>query len=70
MSKPPSNHRRVELTLQDKINFIKEPESFLKPSQKPLSKKFGVGKITVSDILKRKSKYLTNFESNENVQKI
>ena len=65
MSKPPSKRRRVELTLQDKINLIKESESFPKPSQKSLSKKFEVGKTTVSDILKRKSKYLAN----ENVQK-
>ena len=69
MSKPPSKRRRVELTLQDKINLIKESESFPKSSQKSLSEKFGVGKTTVSDILKRKSKYLANFESNENVQK-
>ena len=69
MSKLPSKRRRVELTLQDKINLIKESESFPKPSQKSLSEKFGVGKTTVSDILKRKSEYLANFESNENVQK-
>jgi energy-converting hydrogenase A subunit M len=69
MSKLPSKRRRVELTLQDKINLIKESESFPKPSQKSLSKNFEVGKTTVSDILKRKSEYLANFESNENVQK-
>ena len=69
MSKPPSKRRRVELTLQDKIDLIKESESFLKPSQKSLSEKFGVGKTTVSDILKHKSEYLANFEINENVQK-
>jgi hypothetical protein len=69
MSKPPSKRRRVELTLQDKINLIKESESFPKPFQKSLSEKFGVGKTTVSDVLKRKSEYLANFESNENVQK-
>jgi hypothetical protein len=69
MSKPLSKRRRVELTLQEKINLIKESESFPKPSQKSFSEKFGVGKTTVSDILKRKSEYLANFESNENVQK-
>jgi hypothetical protein len=46
MAKPPSKRRRVELTLQDKINLIKESESFPKPSQKFLSEKFGVGKTT------------------------
>ena len=49
--------------------MIKESESFLKSSLKSLSEKFGVGKTTVSDILRRKSEYLANFQSNENVQK-
>ena len=60
----PSKRRRIELTLQDKINLIKEAESFPKPSQKSLSEKFGVDKTTFSAILKRKSEYLANFESN------
>ena len=47
MAKPPSKRRRVELTLQDKINLIKESESFPKPSQKFLSEKFGVGKTSL-----------------------
>jgi hypothetical protein len=38
--------RHVELTLQDKINLIKESEHFPKPSQKSLSQKFGVGKTS------------------------
>jgi hypothetical protein len=50
--------RHVELTLQDKINLIKESEHFPKSSQKSLSEKFGIGKTTVSDIVKRKSEYL------------
>ena len=66
MSKLPSKRCRVELTLQDKINLLKESKSFPKPSQKSLSEKFGVGKTTVSDILKRKSEYFANFENNEN----
>jgi DNA-binding GntR family transcriptional regulator len=61
MSKPLSKCRRIKLTLQDKINLIKESESFPKPSQKSLSEKFGVGKTTVSDILKRKSEYFYQF---------
>jgi hypothetical protein len=69
MLKPLSKLRRVELILQDKINLIKESESFPKPSQKSLSEKFRIYKTTVSDILKRKTEYLANFESNENIQK-
>lgn len=69
MSKPPAKRRRIELTLEDKINLIKDSESFPKPSQKSLSEKFGVGKTTVSDILKRKSEYLANYENNDNLKK-
>ena len=58
MSTPQAKRRRVELTLQDKINSIKQSESFPKPSKKSLCEKFGVGKTTVSDILKRKSEYM------------
>jgi DNA transposition AAA+ family ATPase len=50
--------------------LIKESESFAKPTQKSLSEKFGVGKTTVSDILKRKSEYLANIKSNEKCSEI
>ena len=63
MLKPLSKRRRVELTFQNKINLIKESESFPKPSQKSLSEKFVVGKTTVSNILRRKSKYLANLRA-------
>jgi hypothetical protein len=43
---------------QQYIANLKKSESFPKPSQKSLSEKFGVGKTTVSDILKRKSEYM------------
>lgn len=69
MSKPPAKRRRLELTLDDKIKLINESELVPKPTQKQLSEKFGVGKTTVSDILKRKSEYLSSFESNDNGQK-
>jgi predicted XRE-type DNA-binding protein len=63
MLKPLSKRRRVELTFQNKINLIKESESFPKPSQKSLNEKFGVGKTTVSNILRRKSEYLANLRA-------
>ena len=52
MSDPAPKRRRVELSLVDKIKLIQDSESLPKPTLKTLSKTFGVGKSTVSDILK------------------
>lgn len=45
---------RVELTLKQKYDLIVESEKVPKPTQKDLSLKFGIGKTTVSDILKQR----------------
>lgn len=45
---------RVELTLKQKYDLIVESEKVPKPTQKDLSLKFGIGKTTVSDILKKR----------------
>ncbi|XP_069110032.1 tigger transposable element-derived protein 6-like [Argopecten irradians] len=64
MSKPPTKRRRLELSLDDKI--ITESQTLPKPTHKQLSEKYGIGKSTVSDILKRKDVYMKNIEENSN----
>ena len=64
MSEPTPKRRRVELSLVDKIKLIKDSESLPKPTLKTLSEKFGVGKSTVSDILKRSESYKEDYEKN------
>ena len=54
MSEPPSKSMQVELSLQDKIKLIKESEMFPKPTLKMLSEKYGVGKSTIGDIVRKK----------------
>ena len=60
---PPQKRRRMELTLTDKVNLIKEAES-TKMTRQQLGEKFGIGKTTVTDIIKKKDQYLKQFEEN------
>ena len=54
-----------ELTLEKKIELIKASEAAVpKPRQDDLSKQFGIGRSTVSDILRKHAKYLEAWESN------
>ena len=53
-----------ELTLEKKIDLIKASEAVPKPRQDDLSKKFGIGRSTVSDILRKRDLYLEAWESN------
>ena len=69
-SRPPAKRRRVELTIEKKIDLIKESESVPKPTLKILSEKYGVGVSTVSDILKKKIVYKEEFEKNLNPTKL
>ena len=55
---------RHELSLVEKINLIKEKEVGL--SYGELSQKFKVSVGAVSNILKRKSQYIDDYESNRN----
>ncbi|KAL2077796.1 hypothetical protein ACEWY4_027300 [Coilia grayii] len=57
----PQKCRRMELTLTDKVNLIKEAES-TKMRRQQLGEKFGIGKTTVTDIIKKKNQYLKQFE--------
>ena len=61
---PGAKRPRVELPLLKKIELIKQAETLLKPSLKTLGEKFGIGKTTVSDILKRKSAHNEEYERN------
>ena len=55
MSYPPQAKRRqIELSLKTKIDLIRDAESVPKLNQKQLAEKFGIGSLTVSDILKKK----------------
>ena len=59
-----SNQGHNELTLEKKIDLIKASEAVPKPRQDDLSKKFGIGRSTVSDILRKRDLYLEAWESN------
>ena len=61
---PSPKRARTDITLQKKMDLIKEAEALPKPTQKELSAKFGIDKTTVSDFLKRKEFYIQQFEEN------
>ena len=46
------------------MELIKASERTPKPKQEELSKCFGIGRSTVSDILRKRSQYLDAWESN------
>ena len=58
MSERPAKRQRIEL--------FKHAESVPKPTLKALSGKFGIGKSTVGDILKKKEVYKYGKISNPN----
>jgi hypothetical protein len=62
--KPVAKRARVELTLVQKIELIKQAETTPKPSLKSLSERFGIGKTTVCDILKCRNVYKEEYERN------
>lgn len=64
ISTPSPKRARKELSIEDKMNLIHESEKIPKISQKDLSLKFGIGKSTVCDILKRKDEYRQQYEEN------
>ena len=55
--RPQAKHRRIELYLKTKIDFIQAAKSVPKLYQKQLAEKFGISTSTVSDILKKKEEY-------------
>jgi len=48
---------RINLTLEDKLKLISDAERIPKLTQKELSEKYGIGRATIPDILKRKYFY-------------
>jgi len=63
-STPSPNRARKELRLDSKLDLITDSEKIPKISQKDLSLKYGIGKATVCDILKRKDEYRRQSEEN------
>ena len=63
MSHPPSKRRRTELTLADKVKLIKDSES-TNLTRQQLGQKYGIGKTTATDIIRKKADYLRQFEEN------
>ena len=63
-STPSPKRARKELRLDSKLDLITDSEKIPKISQKDLSLKYGIGKATVCDILKRKDEYRRQSEEN------
>ncbi|VDI72849.1 Hypothetical predicted protein [Mytilus galloprovincialis] len=61
---PSPKRTRKELSIENKMDLIKDSEAVPKISQKDLSLKYGIVKATVYDILKRKDTYRTQYEEN------
>ena len=53
-----------ELSLEKKVEFITASEAVPKPKQADLSIQFGIGRSTVSDILRKRDQYMKSWESN------
>lgn len=68
MSERPAKRQRIELSLEKRIELIKCAESVPKLTLKALSGKFGIGKSTLGDILKKevhKAEYGKNSNPNK-----
>ena len=66
MSERPAKRRRVELSLDDKVKIINKYETLPKPTLQSLSDSFGIGKSTVSNIIKKRDTYKSQYENNAN----
>ena len=69
MSVPPTKRLCLELDLRAKVKLINEARATSKPTQKCLSRKYAIGKSTVSDILKKADIILRQYENNADGQK-
>ena len=57
---------RHELTLQEKIQLIFDNKDGNGLSQRRLAEKYNISLGSVSNILKRKTEYLNDYETNQN----
>ena len=57
---------RHELTLQEKIQLIFDNKDGNGLSQRTLAEKYNISLGSVSNILKRKTEYLNDYETNQN----
>ncbi|XP_046562543.1 jerky protein homolog [Haliotis rubra] len=64
----PAKRARCELTLQQKVQLIEDFDKTPRPTQKALASTYGIGRQTVSDILKRRDHYIKKLEINMNDQ--
>jgi len=60
---------RKELSLSGKIKLIKEAEGNPYPRQEQLANKYGIGRSTVADILKKKDNLLKKKENSFNLKR-
>ena len=60
---------RLELTLEENIRLICTSEQNSRLTQKELGDEFGIGRSTVSDILRKKTAYKSQWESNRGSDK-
>ncbi|XP_021378894.1 uncharacterized protein LOC110466609 isoform X2 [Mizuhopecten yessoensis] len=60
---------RMELPLEKKIELIREYKKSPKPRQKAFAMKYGLGRSTVSDILKKSDFYMKQYEENADLNK-
>ena len=69
MAERPSRRARKDLTIDVKLKLIADSEKIPKAMQKDLAEKYGIGKSSVCDILKRKAEFKQLYEENGNVEK-
>ncbi|XP_069132365.1 uncharacterized protein [Argopecten irradians] len=60
---------RMELPLEKKIELIREYKTSPRPRQKAFAMKYGLGRSTVSDILKKSDFYMKQYEENADLNK-
>jgi len=59
----------TELTLKHRIKLIETADAKPKPTQGDLSKQFGIGRSTVSDIIWKRATYLQSWEENQSCKR-